>query len=260
MNALHGIRVAVTRALGQSDELAGPLRAAGATVHVCPLIRIENTVDSAQLRKVKNALGEYAWVVFTSVNGVEQFMRLLHGEGLAREVVGNARVACVGPATAAAAERHGFAVAAIPDVFAGAAVANAIAQRGPVGGLKILLARAGGGGNELPRDLQALGAEVDDFELYRSVPDTDGADRLRELLGNQDVDLLTFTSGSAVTYFVEKVGNPAEMAVAVIGPSTAHVARRLGLRVDIEADPHTTAGLIKAIIDYYAAGGGKSEV
>ena len=260
MKSLQGIRIAVTRALSQSEELAAPLRAAGATVHTCPLIRIENTVDRAQWQRVKGRLGEYGWVVFTSVNGVEQFVRHLHANGLALHVLAKARIACVGPATAVAAEQHGLPVAAIPDVFTGAAIAGAIAQHGPISKVGILLARAGGGGSELPRDLRALGAEVDDFELYRSVPDIAGADRLRGLLRVQDVDLLTFTSGSAVTYFVETIGNPADMAVAVIGPSTAHVARRLGLRVDIEADPHTTAGLIKAIIDYYAADGGKSEV
>ena len=260
MNALQGIRIAVTRALSQSDDFAASLQAAGATVHICPLIRIETTVDQAQWQHVKRRIGEYAWVVFTSVNGVEQFARLLNADGMDHTSLGDARVACVGPATATAARKHGFTVAAIPNVFTGAAVAGTIAQMGVSPGVRILLARAGGGGSELPRELRALGAEVDDFELYRSVPDSDGAGRLRAHLATGDVDLLTFTSGSAVTYFVEKIGNPAKTAVAVIGPSTAHAARRLGVPVDIEADPHTTAGLIKAIIDYYAAGGGKSEV
>ena len=260
MNELHGVRIAVTRAFGQSDDLAAPLEAAGATVYVCPLIRIEKTIDYAQWQRIKGRLGDYEWVIFTSINGVEHFAELLHTAGVAVDALGKSRIACVGPATATAAEKHGFVVAALPEVFKGAAVAGVIGRHGPVSRVKILLARAGGAGNELPRELRGRGAEVEDFELYRSVPDEDGADRLRGLIGRGDLDLLTFTSGSAVTYFAEKVGNPANMAVAVIGPSTAHAARQLGMRVDIEADPHTTAGLIKAIIDYYAAGGGKSEV
>jgi uroporphyrinogen-III synthase len=260
MNSLQQIRIAVTRALSQSEELAAPLRAEGATVHVCPLIRIEGNVDAAEWRRVRERLMGYTWLVFTSANGVERFVQLLHEANIAPAALTGCRVACVGPATANVAQARGFSVSLIPDQYLGAVVADALADAGPLVGEKILIARAAGGGAELPAGLRARGAEVDDFELYRSVADDAGARSLRTLMSSGNVDLLTFTSGSAVTYFVEKIGNPADTAVAVIGPSTAQVARRLGLRVDIEADPHTTAGLIKAIIDYYAADGGESEV
>ena len=260
MKPLAGIRIAVTRPAHQSAELAAPLEAAGATVHICPLIRAEPTVDAAQWNRVKSELHEYAWIVFTSTNGVEHFAALLRDGDMQIAELDNARVACVGPATAKSAEAHGFRVSLVPDQFLGTVVADALAEAGAVSGRKILLARAGGGGAELPARLKGRGAVVEDLELYRSVPDDDGTARLRLLLGRSEVDVLTFTSGSAVTYFVEQIGHPAKMVVAVIGPSTAHVARKLGLRVDLEADPHTSAGMIQAITDYYAARRGKSEV
>lgn len=260
MNTLAGIRIAVTRPAHQSEELAAPLAAAGATVHTCPLIRAEPTVDAAQWQRVMGQLREYTWLVFTSTNGVEHFTALMRGADLPLTELQNARVACVGPATANSAAAHGFRVSVVPKQFLGSVVAEALLEAGPLSAHKILLARAGGGGVELPNRLREYGAHVEDLELYRSMPDRAGAERLRVLLERGEVDVLTFTSGSAVTYFVEQIGNPANMVVAVIGPSTAQVARKLGLRVDLEADPHTTAGMIQAITDYYAAARGKSEV
>ena len=258
MRPLTGVRIAVTRPAQQSAELAEPLAAAGADVLLCPLVRVQSTLDADQWRRVREQLPDFSWLVFTSTNGVEQFAALLGRAGLAATAL-NCRVACVGPATAKAAEANGFVVDLIPDQYVGSAVAEAMAATGPLDGTRILLARAGGGGDELPARLRARGAQVEDLELYRSVIDQEGATLLAGLMNREVVDLLTFTSGSAVTYFVEHIGKLANTAVAVIGPSTAQAARGLGLRVDIEADPHTIAGMIQAIIDYYAAGRGKSE-
>ncbi len=256
MKPLSGVRIAVTRPAQQCAELAGPLEQAGAKVELCPLIRVQPSADEKHVRRVLSHLGEYAWIVFTSANGVEQFTHLLHDANIAATAWSRCRVACVGPATAAAAERNGFSVTAMPSDYMGAAVADKLQAHGPLLGAKVLIARGAGGGSELPARLRAAGAVVEDVELYRSLPDLAGAERLHALINRGEIDLLTFTSGSAVNYFVERVGNPSNLVVAVIGPSTAEIARRLGLRVDIEANPHTTAGLTKAILDYYAAAGG----
>ena len=256
MKVLSGIRIAITRPASQSVELAEPLEQAGAVVHVCPLIRVEGVVDGRVRQRVVSALPRYDWLVFTSVNGVQQFMELLRAGGAEQGQLRHARVACVGPATAAAARRAGFDVTVMPADHLGAELPAALAAFGSLAGQNVLIARAAGGGTDLPSGLRARGAHVDDLELYRSVPDVEGAARLASLVEDNGIDLLTFTSGSAVTYFVDKIGNPTNMAVAVIGPSTAQVARSFGLRVDIEADPHTAAGMIKAILDYYAAAGG----
>ncbi len=253
MKRLDGVRIAVTRAAAQSAELTGPLEAAGARVFVCPLIRITGSVDEVLAERVLRGLREFSWIVFTSVNGVEHLMQLLRDRRIDAEVLRSKKIACVGPATAAAAERYALPVTVIPDDFVGVAVAGALAATGRVAGEHILIARAAGGGPQLPAELRGRGAIVEDFELYRAELDAEGAARLNQLVRDGQIDLLTFTSGSAVNYFVETVGTPKNMAVAAIGPSTAEVARSHGMRVDIIANPHTTAGLITAILEYFAA-------
>jgi uroporphyrinogen III methyltransferase/synthase len=260
MKNLAGIRIVVTRPAAQASELAEPLREAGAHVEVCPLIRIQPIAAADAVARVVAELDEFAWVVFTSSNGVDQFMHLLTAAQRDALKQGQQQIASVGPVTAAALARYGFEPEVIPAAFVGDAVAQAIRSKGTIEGKRILIARAIGGGLALPAELRAYGALVEDLPLYKSVLDEAGAARLAGLLTEEQVDLITFTAGSAVTYFVQAVGSSraaaVAAAVAVIGPSTAAAARRHGVRVDVEANPHTTTGLVNAIQDYYAAGRG----
>ena len=260
MADLSGVRIAVTRAATQSRELSEPLQQAGAIVEACPLIRVQPHAVDEEMRRVLARLDTFDWVVFTSANGVDQFFRVVAEARLDAAVLRGRKLACVGPATAAAAARYGLHPDAIPDVFVGGAVAAAILGLGSLEARKVLIARATGGGQELPRSLREHGAEVVELELYESVLDPDGAGRLRDLTDQGKIDLVTFTSGSAVNYFVQTVDPQKQVVIAVIGPSTAQVARERGLRVDIEAHPHTTAGLVTAILNYYAARRGTLEV
>jgi uroporphyrinogen III methyltransferase/synthase len=42
-----------------------------------------------------------------------------------------------------------------------------------------------------------------------------------------------------------------EVVFAAIGPVTAQTAREIGLPVTVEADEHTTAGLVRAVAEHY---------
>ena len=254
MKPLSGICIAVTRPAAQNAELVAPLTAAGAEVVVCPLIRIEPRLDPEALQAVREHFPEYAWLIFTSANGVDQFM---HVVAEAHLPISGKQIACVGPATAAAAERHGLRTDSIPEAYTGEAVARTLVASGGIEGERILIARAAGGGEGLPRELRRAGALVDDFALYSSVPDEAGSARLQDLVSAGSVDVVTFTSGSAVRYFMQRIGVSEKLAIATIGPSTAAVARQLGLAVDIVADPHTSAGLARAILEYFAARSGQ---
>ena len=72
---LQGLRVLVTRARAQADELCGMLAAAGAVPVTVPLIRIAPLEDTAELDAAIERLSSYRWLVFASSNGVECFMK-----------------------------------------------------------------------------------------------------------------------------------------------------------------------------------------
>jgi uroporphyrinogen III methyltransferase / synthase len=259
MKPLSGVRIAVTRAETQSGELAEPLENEGADVLRCPLIRVHPYSLDEEMLRVLTSLDSFQWVIFTSKNGVDQFMRVVAQAKVDVGALHGRKIACVGPATRAATEAYGLTPDTVPDRFVGEAITAAMMRHGPLRGRKVLIARAAGGGQVLPADLRREGAEVVDLELYRSEMDRDGAARLKTLAEGGKIDLVTFTSGSAVDYFVDII-HKTRMAVAVIGPSTADVARARGLTVDIEANPHTIPGLVTAILNYYAARRGTLEV
>ena len=124
-------------------------------------------------------------------------------------------------------------------------------------GKRILLARAEKARDILPQGLRKMGAEVDVVEAYRTVKPRGGAKRLRPLLAEGKIDVITFTSSSTVNHFAELL--KAEdlknvlrgIAIACIGPITAKTAKNWGLRIHIQPEQYTIPGLTQAIVDYF---------
>src|SRR5690606_5963373 len=75
---LFGQRIVVTRAKAQAAELSQPLRRLGADVIEAPVIEIAPLEDYSVLDRCISQLGTYEWVIFTSINTVEHFVRRLH--------------------------------------------------------------------------------------------------------------------------------------------------------------------------------------
>jgi uroporphyrinogen-III synthase len=87
-------------------------------------------------------------------------------------------------------------------------------------------------------------------EAYRTEPVPVDDARRAALAG---AEVVTFTSSSTVTNFLDAVGADAvPPVVAVIGPVTAATARTHGLTVDVEAEVHTIDGLVDALVAWAA--------
>jgi uroporphyrinogen-III synthase len=159
-------------------------------------------------------------------------------------------VAVIGRATAEALLGVGVAADVVPERFVAEALMEALGRRPDVDGRRVLLPRAADARDVLPDGLRALGAHVDIVPTYRTVLDGDGAARVAEHLRAGEVDLVTLTSSSTARFFVDAVGaETARVApVASIGPVTSAAARALELRVVIESEESTIAGLVDAIV------------
>ena len=73
----------ITRAREQAAEFAAALEGYGARVVSCPTIEIVAPESYALLDdSIENLFG-YDWIIFTSVNGVEHFLRRLEAAGKA---------------------------------------------------------------------------------------------------------------------------------------------------------------------------------
>jgi len=247
---LSGRRVLVTRPEDRVSGLRAGLEALGAVVEAVPVIRVVPPPDPAPLRRALGRLGEFAWLVFTSRNGVRGLVREAGPPGPLPEGV---RVACIGPATAEAVREVGWPVHLQPDRYVAESLVEAFARVG-VRGQRVLVVRALEARDVLPEGLRALGAEVEVVPAYRTEPAYNEAGRLREVL-RQGVDVVTFASPSAVRAAVQLCGDPGLLARApavCIGPVTGDAARRAGLRVVAEAHPYTEGGLVDAVVRFLA--------
>jgi len=245
--SLFGRTVVVTRAREQASELRARLVALGASVLELPAIRI------APIDFLLPDLGQFGWIVFTSANGVDAFFdRGLTPAHLDARALAPARIAVIGPGTAAALARHGLRADLVPERF----VAESLLESFPTGTGRVLLARAETARDVLPEGLAAKGYDVEVLAVYRTEaapPDPDVVARLRAggAGGAGAVDAITFTSSSTVDNFCDAVGTTLaepQPPVVSIGPVTSDTARGRGLRVDAEADPHTIDGLVDAVL------------
>ena len=239
---LAGLRVMVTRPLEQAGAFSAALREAGAAVVLCPLIAIEALAVPEDFTA---RLPGYDWIVFTSANGVDRFFEVLSGS----PPPAPAKVAAIGPETAARLESYGVRAHLVPERFVAEDLADSLGEAAAPGS-KVLLARARGSRNLLVERLRARAVEVDVVELYRPVPPPNVSARLRRLL-DAGVDVITLTSSSTARHLVEALGGralPAGVRVACIGPITAASARELGLPVAIIAEEYTARGLRDALV------------
>jgi uroporphyrinogen III methyltransferase/synthase len=250
---LFGKRILVTRAQAQAATLSELLAAEGAEVVEMPATKIEPT-DSTDVDSAIARLGDFEWLIFTSQNGVRIFWDALRRHGLDARALGDSKIAAVGPATADALLDHGIAVDVSPERFVAEALLDALSERDDVRGARVLYAAAEGARDVLPQGLGELGAAVERVNLYRSIPDGAGADDVRARLDAGEIDLVTFTSASAVRAFVAAVGDDAakRTKAASIGPVTSDAIRAAGIEVVIESNVATMSGVVDAICDYYA--------
>lgn len=255
---LFGKRVLVTRAREQASKTASLLRERGADPVVVPTIEIHPPGDPTKMIDAAAHLGErYDWVVFTSANGVERLWEEIRHQGRDVRVFGRAKIAAIGPGTAASLAAMGLTPDLVPQVHKGEGLAEeltqAIGSTGQSKGVRVLIARAEVARDVVPDALRALGCEVDVVPVYRtSAPPRPLLDALASLLEAREIDCVIFTSSSTVEHLCDALeGRAASLltntCVASIGPITTETARKRGLRVDVTASEHTISGLVSAI-------------
>jgi uroporphyrinogen III methyltransferase/synthase len=243
---LFGKRVLITRPAAQAGTFAQQLWEAGAEPLLAPTIAIGPPDHPAAATDAVARIREYAWVVFTSRNGVDAFFDALGASGRDARAFGDVKVAAIGPATAAALTAHGVRADFMPEAFVNEAMAEGLVAR-TVAGERVLLFRAQEARDVLPLTLRTAGRVVDVVAAYR----TRYVDDPELQAKAERADVVTFTSSSSVHGFVHNVADaPAVLAhatVAAIGPITAATARAAGIRVDIMAEEYTVDGLVQAL-------------
>ena len=255
---LEGARVVNTRSPKQARELDALLKERRAHPLSYPCIDIVPASDPAPLDGAlrQAAGGAFDWLVFTSANAVEAVETRLRDLGIPAGQMAQARVATVGPGTAAALmDRLGIAAELYPGEYLAEALASEVVAQGAQ---RVLVPQAEQAREALVRLLKAKGIEVEAVTAYRSVLGSGGVD-VPGLLRSGRVDAVVFTSPSAVDNMAARFEREngdwddlREVCLACIGPVTQAAAERRGLEVQVLARDHTILGLVDGLERYFS--------
>jgi uroporphyrinogen III methyltransferase/synthase len=254
---LDGRTIVVTRAAEQAGSFTALLEESGAHVVQAPTIVIEPPESWSPLDAALADLPRFTWVIFTSVNGVSMVDRRL---GILRRgwsALGGARVAAIGPATAAALQARHVRAEIVPGEYRAEALVERL--RGLVGlADRVLLPRAAETRDVLVSELRRFGADVTEVAAYRTRPPADGGAPARAALARRGVDAVTFTSSSTARNFARLFSDEerrawfVDVTVASIGPITAATAAEFGFTTAVMPSDYTIPALARALAEHFA--------
>jgi uroporphyrinogen III methyltransferase/synthase len=258
MRPLFGRRIVVTRAREQASAFLKALAEQGAECIEFPTIEVAPPQDWAPLDRAVRSLESYQWMLFTSVNGVKWFLERLGFLGKDVRDLKGLKIGAIGPKTAGAWLGFGIKPDLVPQEYRAEAIVECF-KKWKMEGQKILLPRAAKAREILPHELRKMGAHVDVVPAYQTIMPGHDTSHVRKMLENGAIDMVTFTSSSTVTNFLEMFGAEGQklkawmknVTIACIGPITADTARKKGLSVNIVPPHYTIESLTTRIVEFF---------
>ncbi|MHB8483076.1 MAG: uroporphyrinogen-III C-methyltransferase [Nitrospiria bacterium] len=253
---LFGKKILITRSKEQSKDFSDLLFYYGAEPVIFPTISLIPPDRWEEMDQAIASIGSYDWLIFSSVNGVHFFMNRLKTLGKDIRVLHQIKICAVGSSTAEEFLTYGIKVDLIPGSFQGESVVEEF-NRMDVKEKRFLIPRAKAAREILPEALKKMGARVDVVTAYQNVKPVENIEKIRKLLSERKISVVTFTSSSTVKNFME-LFESSELKtclkttkIASIGPITSKTLQEYGYPADIQPTEHTISGLTEAIVDYF---------
>ncbi len=251
---LYGKRIMLTRASSQMVSLKSTFRDLGAQVVEFPVIEIQEPLDWAPVDEAIRRLPTFDWVLFTSVNGVQYFMKRVFALGKDARIFGKIKIGCIGDATQQALIAFGLCADRVPAQFTSEALFKELSDAHVIRGNRFLLPRTQIAPAFLRESLEQEGAEVTEVIAYRTIESYQNSKRkkmIATLCGEKAVDFVTFTSASTVhatfSGWGQREKSKIKSKLISIGPVTSETIRSHGLKPYLEAKEHTMQGMITAL-------------
>lgn len=257
---LFGRKIVVTRTRDQASDLVALLEENGANCLEFATISLEPPDSWDELDAALAKLDTFQWVVFTSINSIHPFFKRLYEKGRDVRALAGCRIAAVGRVTDECLRTYGLVSDLIPEKFTGEGMAEAFEKQG-VKDQSILIPRALKAREILPARLKSAGASVTLVPVYQNKrPESfDGMhEKLLANLQDKQINMVTFTSSSTVTNFIEMLGVTDKeqfkalmdgVKIAAIGPITAKTVEENGLSVDVQPHEYTIPAMVDAIVE-----------
>jgi uroporphyrinogen III methyltransferase / synthase len=229
----------------------------GGEVVEFPTIEIRPPESYGALDQAIYQIANYDWLIFTSVNGVEQFLNRFEKLGKSIANLAGIEVGAIGPETARRLTAAQIEPTLVPKQYQAEGILDELISE-TVLGKRILIPRAAKARDILPETLRRWGARVDVVEAYQTVLPQVDVSVLCRLLREGTIDMITFTSSSTVTNFAVMLRDQdlprllSRAVIACIGPITKKTVEDLGMRPEIVSEEFTIPGLVRAMVDYFS--------
>jgi uroporphyrinogen III methyltransferase/synthase len=256
---LYGHRILITRQI--TDEYL-TLEEKGAELFVFPTIDFLPPEDLSELDRAIENIEEYHFIVFPSQRAVKFFFERFLSVGKDVRNLKNILICAVGIETAKSLRNYGINADLIPDEYGSEGIGKIIKKEishkfGHLNDkLKILYPCSDIALKEpFIEEIMKLGIKVDTPVTYRTVKPTKYGKKIKKFLREGKITIATFTSPSSFNNLISILKDDAkemlkEVAIAVIGKTTAKAVEKAGYKVNIIPEKATIKEMVDAIIKW----------
>ena len=206
-----------------------------------PLIQVRELREPTDKLRLE-ACATYDWLIFTSQSAVASFAAKLERHEISATTIPS-NIAAIGTRTAAALEKIGFSVQFIPTIFsADVFVKEFKPTENDIRRLLFLRGSIAG-----PTISEELPFEVDEWTIYKTEEATENAEKLKNLLRQEEAMSVLFASPSAVQVFSREVApyiGWEGYTIGAIGHITELALVEAGAKVDVKPSTYTLKDLV----------------
>lgn len=254
----HGTcNVLVTRPKGREVELVAALQEAGFNPVYYPVLEIAPLLESdPAFGALKNRvldLDLYQHIIFVSMNAVEYGMYWF--DMYWPQLPVQQSYYAIGEATAKALAAYNVSVIGSESIAMNSEALIQVGALQQISGDKVLIVRGVGGRDYLYDHLTARGASVEYLQCYRRGLPQCCDYSVKQLLVEQDVDVICANSGESLTNLCTLYGEPLahllSLPIVVPGKRVATLAEQKGFTEVICAENAGTHATLKALQCHY---------
>jgi uroporphyrinogen-III synthase len=249
---LLDLKVLVPRGKDQAKSFSQLVERYGGIPIEIPLIAFRPIKKNQRLHEALLALDTYDWIIFTSNVTVETFFSFFKEEEIDKAFP---KIAVIGKKTAEILTQIGQTPAFVPSAYVAETFVKEFLPLMDKDS-RVLVPKGNLAREYIAQSLTEAGAQVEEVVIYETYMPDESRMKLADLLGDNQLDILTFTSPSTVDHLMDVVKeyrldkHLKKCIIGCIGPVTEKKLRAYGLTVHASPKVYTVKEMINSTISY----------
>lgn len=254
LRPLEGRHVLITRGGDQGNKFCLDVASRGGIPHIVPLIDFRAHIDSNADYFIHN-ISQYDWIVFTSKNGVHYFFEQINNR-IDRNDLLNVQYAVVGEKTREALNGYQISSKFMPNVYTAEEFANEFFEH-DYSPKKVLIPKGNLASTTVADSFRKRSIIADEWIVYETFYPENERNRLVQLLREDILDVVAFTSPSTFHHFMQIVHeyqlseHSQKLMYASIGTVTKRAIEKESYNVKICPRNFTLDDLFQEICHYF---------